>query len=151
MLGLFWWEGDRSTDRALPTCRYTNWFTGFLKTVFRRGIYNAFDLNGRVDRAIAQAVSRWLLTASAKVRAQVTSCGICDGQSGNGAGFLRVLRFPLPILITPTAPRSSSVIQGWYNRTIIGRRTKCTQSHPQETKKTKTIWESGRTDEYNLM
>jgi hypothetical protein len=32
------------------------------------------------------------------------SCGICGGQSGTGAGFLRVLRFPLPILIPPTAP-----------------------------------------------
>jgi hypothetical protein len=27
---------------------------------------------------------------------------------GTGAGFLRVLRFPLPILIPPTAPYSSS-------------------------------------------
>jgi hypothetical protein len=29
-----------------------------------------------VGRAIAQAVSRWLLTAAARVRAQVRSCGI---------------------------------------------------------------------------
>jgi hypothetical protein len=27
------------------------------------------------------------------------SCGICGGPSGTGAGFLRVLRFPLPILL----------------------------------------------------
>jgi hypothetical protein len=55
-------------------------------------------------RAIAQAVSRRLPTAAARVRAQARSCGICGGQSCMGAGFLRVLRFPLPILIPPTAP-----------------------------------------------
>jgi hypothetical protein len=54
-------------------------------------------------------------SAVARFRAQVRSCGICDGQSGTGAGFLRVLRFPLPILIPPTASdSSSSVIRGWY-------------------------------------
>jgi hypothetical protein len=67
-------------------------------------------------RAIAQAVSRWLPTAAARVRAQIWSCGICGGQSGAGAGFLRVLRF-LPIFIPPTGPQSpSSIIWGWYNR-----------------------------------
>jgi hypothetical protein len=55
-------------------------------------------------RAIAQAVSRWLPTAAARVRSQVKSCGICGGQSGTGAVFLRILRFPLPTLIPPTAP-----------------------------------------------
>jgi hypothetical protein len=48
-------------------------------------------------RAIAQAVSRWLPTAAALVRSRVWSSGICGGQSGAGAGFLRVLRFPLPL------------------------------------------------------
>jgi hypothetical protein len=43
-------------------------------------------------------------TAAARVRSQIRSCEICGGQSGTGAGFLRVLRFPLPILIPPTAP-----------------------------------------------
>jgi hypothetical protein len=73
-------------------------------------------------RAIAQAD---------RVRAQVSSCGICDAQSGTAAGFLRVLRFPVPILIPPTAPHpSSSIIRGWYNTPISGRSTKWTQSHP---------------------
>jgi hypothetical protein len=57
-----------------------------------------------MGRAIAQAVSRWLPTAAVRVRSQVRSCGIFGGQSGTEAGFLRVLRFHLPILIPPTAP-----------------------------------------------
>jgi hypothetical protein len=61
-------------------------------------------------RAIAQAVSRWLPTAAARVRARVWSSGICGGQSDAGAGFLRVLRFPLPIFIPPLAPQSPSPI-----------------------------------------
>jgi hypothetical protein len=40
-----------------------------------------------MGRAIAQAVSRWLPTAAARVRARVWSCEICGGQSGAGAGF----------------------------------------------------------------
>jgi hypothetical protein len=47
--------------------------------------------------SIAQAVSHWLPTAVAQVQAQVWSCGICGGQNGARAGFLRVLQFPLPI------------------------------------------------------
>jgi hypothetical protein len=92
---------------------------------------------------MAQAVKRWLPTAVARIRAQVKSCGIRGGQSGTWAGFLRVLRFPLPILIPPNVPLSSSIIRGWYNRPKSGRRTKWTQflTQFQETKK-KTIAES---------
>jgi hypothetical protein len=77
-------------------------------------------------RAITQAVSRRLPTAETRVRAQVRSCGICGGQSGTGACFLRVHRFPLPFLLPPTTPHSSSVIRGWYYRPISGRRSKWT-------------------------
>jgi hypothetical protein len=59
-----------------------------------------------LGRAIAQAVSRWLPTAAARVRSRVWSSGICGGQSGAGAGFLRVLRFPLPIFMPPNSPSS---------------------------------------------
>jgi hypothetical protein len=72
-------------------------------------------------RAVAQAVSRWLPTGAARVRPRVWSCGICGGQSGAGAGFLRVLRFPLQIFIPPISPQSpSSIIWGWYNRPVVG-------------------------------
>jgi hypothetical protein len=54
--------------------------------------------------AVAQTVSRWLPTAAAWVRVRA-ACGVCGGQSGTGAGFLRVLRLPLPI-IPPVSPSS---------------------------------------------
>jgi hypothetical protein len=81
-------------------------------------------------RAIAQAVSLWLPIAAAWFRARVWSCGICGGRSRAGAGFLRVLRFPLPIFIPPISQQSpSSIIWGSYNRPNSDRRTKWTQSH----------------------
>jgi hypothetical protein len=42
-------------------------------------------------------------------------------------------KFSLSTSVSPansTAPHSSSIIRGWYNRPISGRRTKWTQSHP---------------------
>jgi hypothetical protein len=58
-----------------------------------------------LGRAVAQAVSLWLPTAAARVRVRA-ACGVCGGQSGIGAGFLQVLRFPLPIIIPPISPSS---------------------------------------------
>jgi hypothetical protein len=41
-------------------------------------------------------------------------------ESGAGAGFLRVLRFSLPIFIPPISPQSPSpIIRGWYNRPVV--------------------------------
>jgi hypothetical protein len=101
-------------------------------------------INLQSGRAIAQAVNRRLPTSSAPVPAQVRSCGICGGQCGTGVGFLRVLRFPLPILIPLTAAHSSSIIRGWYKRSNSGRRTKWTQSRPtprqQETTNNQRSW-----------
>jgi hypothetical protein len=80
---------------------------------------------------MAQAVSCRIPTAAARVRSQVKSYGISGGLTGTGACFLRVLRFPLPILIPSTAPHAYIIIiQGWYNRPNSGRRTMWIQSHP---------------------
>jgi hypothetical protein len=46
---------------------------------------------------VGQAVSHQLLTAEAQVRALVSPCGICDGQSGTKV-FLRVLWFSPSVL-----------------------------------------------------
>jgi hypothetical protein len=74
-----------------------------------------------LGRAVAQAVSRRLPTVEARVWARVRSRRICGGQSGIGAGFLRVLRFPL-LSIPPISPHSSSsiIIRGWYSRPNSG-------------------------------
>jgi hypothetical protein len=37
--------------------------------------------------AIAQAVSRRLLSAEARFQFQASTCGICGGQNGTGAGL----------------------------------------------------------------
>jgi hypothetical protein len=85
-------------------------------TLIRKRLSNSFTCILFIGRAIAQAVSRWFPTAVARVRARVRSCGICGGQNGTGAGFLREHQFSLPISIPPIAPQSpSSIIRGWYN------------------------------------
>jgi hypothetical protein len=73
---------------------------------------SARNVSPMEGRATAQVPSHQLLNTVAQVR----SHGICGGESGIGAGFLKVLQFPLPI-IPLTAPHSSlSIIWGWYNR-----------------------------------
>jgi hypothetical protein len=91
-------------------------------------IYGHCILKGRTT---AQAVSRGLPTAAARVRAQVR-------QSGNGAGFLRVLRFPLPILIPPTAPHYHlSSETGTIGQLVADVPSGLSLTPPQETKKKK--------------
>jgi hypothetical protein len=68
----------------------------------------------------------------------------CGGRSGAGAGFLRVLRFPLPVFIPPIAPHSSRIFRGWYNRPVSGRRTNWTQSHPIPRKNTTDLAQGSR-------
>jgi hypothetical protein len=99
-----------------------------LEVLDKRSITYSTNVNV-TGRAIGQAVSRRLPTMTALVRAQVRT-RICGGQSDSGARFLRVLRFPQPVLIPPTDPHSSSLVRCWYNRHISGRHTRWTQFHP---------------------
>jgi hypothetical protein len=58
-------------------------------------------------------VSRRFPTAAVHL-SQVRLRGICCGESGTGAGFLRVPGFLLPILIPPST-LYKSINRGWYN------------------------------------
>jgi hypothetical protein len=49
--------------------------------IYLRVMYHLFG------RAMAEAVSSWPLTAEARIRARVSPCDICGGQSGTGTGF----------------------------------------------------------------
>jgi hypothetical protein len=56
--------------------------------------------------AIAQTVSRRLLTATARVRAQSGNVGFVVDKMALGNVFLRVLQFPLPSIIPAKSPSS---------------------------------------------
>jgi hypothetical protein len=99
--------------------------------------YQYCKIHADTGHAIAQVVSHRLHTVAAQVRARVRSCGVCGRQSGIVVGSLQVLLFPLPIVIPPTAPQSSSITWGWYSRPKSGQCTKWTHSHP--TKGTKNL------------
>jgi hypothetical protein len=64
----------------------------------------------RSGLSVAQAVSRRLPTEAVRVQSRFKSCGICSGQSGTGAGFLHVLRIPLPIVYSTNCPTIIIVI-----------------------------------------
>jgi hypothetical protein len=57
--------------------------------------------------------------AAAQVRARVWSSGICGGQSGVEVGFLRVLRFLLPIFIPPNSPFLKSPGAGTIDQLVV--------------------------------
>jgi hypothetical protein len=103
-----------------------------LTSVFQNTAALAMNFNVQMliirSKSPSQFILRFITSSSGRavpqevhaawVRSEVRSYSICGGQSDTGAGFLRVLRFPLPS-IQPTAPHSSSIIQGWYNSPMI--------------------------------
>jgi hypothetical protein len=89
-------------------------------------------------RAIAQAVSRRITTAEPGFEPRLGHVGFVVDEAVLSEVFSEYFRFPLSILIPPTAP-SSYIIRVWYTRSISGRRTKWTQSHPHSTKLKNTI------------
>lgn len=46
---------------------------------------------------MGQELSRYLAIPAVQVGARVRTCELCDRKSGTEGGFLRVLRFPLPL------------------------------------------------------
>jgi hypothetical protein len=63
-----------------------------------------------MGRAIAQAFSRRLPTAAARVsNPGLVMWDFLMDKSGAGVGFLREIRFPLPIYIPSASPQSSSL------------------------------------------
>jgi hypothetical protein len=97
------------------------------REVSRQPSLSIYDIDHNI---VALAVNLWIPTTAARVRPQVTYCGICSGHSGGtGACLLRVHRFPLPILTSLKAPYPS-VARGCYSTPISARRTKWRQYHP---------------------
>jgi hypothetical protein len=68
-------------------------------------------------------------TVAVRGPSHIWSCGISVERSGTRAGFLRVLHFPLPILIPSTASYSS-VIRDWCSGPNSGLHPKLFQSPP---------------------
>jgi hypothetical protein len=104
-----------------------------------------------LGRVVAQAVSHWLPTAADLVRALVRSSGICGGQSSIGTGFLRVLRFPLPVIPTSAPHSSISIIRGWYNRPSSGDVPSGLSLIPSQVKKRKAIPVTGHGSLYDCL
>jgi hypothetical protein len=92
---------------STPQCPDRFWNSPSLSNVYR----GCFPL--RVKRLGREA------DHSPPSSAQVKNDGTLPPPPCNGTDFLRVLRFPRPVLTPPTAPHSS-IIRDWYNRPNSG-------------------------------
>jgi hypothetical protein len=99
-----WTTWHASESRSHNCLNLTCMFFQFLILHPQLGREQGSLVNTLHGRAIAQAVNRWFPTAAARI----WSSGICGGQSGAGVGFLRILRFPLPIFIPQNSLSSQS-------------------------------------------
>jgi hypothetical protein len=92
-------------------------------------------------RAIAQAVSRRLPTATAQVRARVRSCGICGGQMELGQVFSEYYGFPCQFsfhrLLYIHHHLSSAA--GTIGRLVAAKLSGLSLTPPQETKKKRKL------------
>jgi hypothetical protein len=79
--------------------------------------------NIQVGRATAQAVSRRPLAAEARVRARVSPCGICGGQSGTGTGFSSSSSV-FHCQYHSTVALQTHIIWGMNNMSVIGSSSK---------------------------
>jgi hypothetical protein len=104
----------RKRTRDLWVCREKAWPLNPPKT-----LRNTFYIN----RALAMGF--WPLRPGFEHSS--SHVGFVVNKATLESGSLRVLFSPMRI-ITPTAPRSSCAIRGWYNRQKIGQRAKWTQS-----------------------
>jgi hypothetical protein len=119
------------------------WGCGMKRSLFPWG--QRKTVTNKYGRAIVRRLLAGLPPRRPGFQVRSGHMGFVVDKVALGAGFLQVLRFPLPILIPPTAPHSSSsIIRDWYNRPISGRRTKWTnKSHPTSINKKnalKTNW-----------
>jgi hypothetical protein len=127
-------------NTSLERYHYTSLFGAhwsLTKSVLVMAINNdLFMFISQVVNQIYKPAASKLPTAAARVRSQVRSCGICGGQSATGAGFLQVLRFPLPILSTNCSIIIIIIIRGSYNRpTVADVPSGLSLTPPRETKK----------------
>jgi hypothetical protein len=88
---------------------------------------NNHGYKGNYGRAMAQAVSRRPLTGEARVRAQVSPCGISGLLSDTRTGLSEFFGFSLPIPFHRGSPYSHFI---WRMSRPVGGRSLETQSHP---------------------
>jgi hypothetical protein len=95
-----------------------------------------------VGCAIAQSISFRLSNLAAWVRSLVRFC--LWRIKLHWGGFLRVLRFPLPVLSSTNVP-DPSIFRRWYSRPTCNQRSKWTQSHttPRIKKNIRRLYSQG--------